>query len=150
MLSDCDEIAAMVVELLEEIMALSGSRQFQTNRGVMALQCKDWIAEGGYLILLARPLAGGSPLGFISLVETRALYAGGRFGLIPELYVRPSFRSEGVGRALMASAKTHGSSLGWARLEVTTPPLPQFERTLQFYEREGFEVAGGRKMKAVL
>jgi len=29
-------------------------------------------------------------------------------------------------------------------------PLPQFERTLGFYEREGFTVTGGRKLKTAL
>lgn len=33
------------------------------------------------------------------------------------------------------------------RLEVTTPPLPQCDRTLAFYRREGFGISGGRKMK---
>ncbi len=30
---------------------------------------------------------------------------------------------------------------------MTTPPLPPFEKTLAFYEREGFAIAGGRKLK---
>ena len=33
------------------------------------------------------------------------------------------------------------------RLEVTTPPLPEFERTLSFYETNNFEISGGRKLK---
>jgi hypothetical protein len=33
---------------------------------------------------------------------------------------------------------------------VTTPPLPPFEKTLAFYEREGFAIAGGRKLKVAL
>ena len=35
-------------------------------------------------------------------------------------------------------------------LEVTTPPLPQFDKTLAFYEREAFAITGGRKLKVVL
>jgi hypothetical protein len=33
---------------------------------------------------------------------------------------------------------------------VTTPPLPQFDRTLAFYAKQGFAITGGRKLKAVL
>jgi hypothetical protein len=33
---------------------------------------------------------------------------------------------------------------------VTTPPLPVFDRTLRFYQSNGFEVAGGRKLKSAL
>jgi len=95
--------------------------------------------------LLARD--GDRLIGLLALSECRALYAGGRFGIIPELYVSPERRSQGVGGALVNEAKRVARSNGWARLEVTTPPLPQFERTLAFYERQGFSVSGGRKMK---
>lgn len=44
-------------------------------------------------------------------------------------------------------AKDFGISRGWTRLEVTTPPLPQFDKTLAFYERQGFANTGGRKLK---
>jgi len=48
------------------------------------------------------------------------------------------------------AARAFGASKGWTRLEVTTPPLPAFERTLAFYEREGFAITGGRKLKTLL
>ncbi len=38
---------------------------------------------------------------------------------------------------------------GGNRLEATTPPLPQFDKTLAFYVREGFFVTGGRKLKTL-
>jgi hypothetical protein len=51
---------------------------------------------------------------------------------------------------LAQTVKDFGNDRGWKRLEVTTPPLPQFDATLAFYEREGFEISGGRKLKAVI
>lgn len=47
------------------------------------------------------------------------------------------------------AVKNFGDVRGWKRLEVTTQPLPQFDETLSFYEREGFEISGGRKLKKV-
>ena len=88
--------------------------------------------------------------GFLALSESRALYAEGTFGTIPELYVRPAFRSCNVGTALVAEATKLSRVRRWTRLEVTTPPLPQFDRTLAFYERQGFSISGGRKMKLSL
>ncbi|WP_409409546.1 GNAT family N-acetyltransferase [Acidithiobacillus ferriphilus] len=79
-----------------------------------------------------------------------ALYAEGAFGTIPELYVRPEYRTNGLGLRLVSQAKFFGASRGWTRLEVTTPPLPQFDRTLAFYEREGFAISGGSKLKVSL
>ncbi|MGR8931366.1 MAG: GNAT family N-acetyltransferase [Gammaproteobacteria bacterium] len=91
-----------------------------------------------------------SPPGFIALYESYALCAEGAFGTIPELYVRPEYRSHQLGRQLVSQAKVFGLSRGWSRLEVTTPPSPYFDRTLAFYEREGFLITGGRKLKVAL
>ena len=37
-----------------------------------------------------------------------------------------------------------------AALEVRTLPLPEFDRTLAFYQRAGFSISGGRKLKREL
>lgn len=74
----------------------------------------------------------------------------GAFGTIPEIFVRLEFRSQNVGMRLVEQAKSFGSSRGWKRLEVTTPPLPEFDKTLAFYEREEFVITGGRKLKVLL
>ena len=90
------------------------------------------------------------PAGFIALYESYALYAEGAYGTMPELYIRPEYRTNGLGLRLVSQAKSFGKSRGWTRLEVTSPPLPQFDRTLAFYEREGFAITGGRKLKVSL
>ena len=51
---------------------------------------------------------------------------------------------------LVEQAKVFGQSRGWTRLEVTTPPFPQFDKTLAFYEQDGFAITGGRKLKLAL
>ena len=51
---------------------------------------------------------------------------------------------------MVAQTKAFGATRGWTPLEVTTPPLPELARTLAFYEREGFAISGGRKLKVVL
>lgn len=105
------------------------------------------MTDGKYSVLLARDADRGEPLGFLALYESYALYTEGAYGTIPEFYVRQPYRSQGVGTALLVEAKEIGQSRGWRRLEVTTPPLPQFDRTLVFYQREGFSISGGRKLK---
>ena len=83
------------------------------------------------------------PVGVITLVETLSLYAGGRIGVLNELYVVPEYRSEGVGKILLDAAKELGEERGWVRLEVSTPG-DEYARTLRFYEREGFMLIGPR------
>ena len=147
--ADAPLIAVMVGELLQEIIDGIGVKAFNFSLEETTIRAQDYLARGKYYVFLART-SGESAAGFIALYESHALYAEGAFGTIPELYVRPTYRSSGVGKQLTDRAKEFGTSRGWKRLEVTTPPLPQFERSLQFYEREGFLITGGRKLRAVL
>jgi GNAT superfamily N-acetyltransferase len=144
---DAPVLARMVGELLGEIMAAVGSRVFDFHEQETAALARDWLVDQRYTVFLARDLVEESVCGFVALAESRALHAGGIFGTIPELFVRPGHRSSGVGEQLVARAKQWGRLREWTRLEVTTPPLPQFDRTLLFYERQGFSFSGGRKLK---
>jgi GNAT superfamily N-acetyltransferase len=146
---DSASLARMVGELLDEIMSATGDRAFNFNLEETTARFRDFIERGRYFALVARS-AAGIECGFVAVYESYALYAEGAFGTIPELYVRPAYRSRGIGHRLVEGAKAHGADRGWTRLEVTTPPLPQFDRTLAFYEREGFAVSGGRKLRVVL
>lgn len=109
----------------------------------------DFITREKYFVFVARD-DSGAVVGFIALYESHALYSDGAFGTIPELYVRSAYRAHHLGLRLVEQAKSFGLSRGWTRLKVTTPPLPQFDRTLAFYEREGFTISGGRKLKVSL
>jgi GNAT superfamily N-acetyltransferase len=147
---DAPIIAQMVGELLREVMAIIGTNVFGFHREETESRARSWMTDGKYSVLLARDGVQPEPLGFLAVYESLALYAEGSFGTIPELFVRPAHRSSGVGTALLSEAKRVGQAKGWTRLEVTTPPLPQFDRTIAFYEREGFSISGGRKLKLEL
>ena len=67
-----------------------------------------------------------------------APYLNFTFARVPHKWAGPSSR---------VPKQSLSTSRGWTRLEVTTPPLPQFDRTLAFYEREGFAISGGCKLK---
>ena len=147
---DASVVAQMVGELLREIMAMVGTKAFVFHQEETEARARSWMTDGKYSVLLARDGIQPEPLGFLALYESFALYTEGAYGTIPEFYVRPAHRSKGVGAALMAEAKRLGQSRGWRRIEVTTPPLPQFDRTMAFYQREGFSISGGRKLKLEL
>jgi len=147
--SDAPEIAVMVGELLAEIMNAIGVKAFNFDLAETTSRLQDFLGQEKYFVFVARG-GSGNPAGFIALYESYALYAEGTFGTIPELYVRPEYRANGLGLRLVSQAKSFGAACGWTRLEVTTPPLPQFDRTLAFYEHEGFAISGGRKLKVSL
>ena len=147
--NDAHEIAIMVGELLNEIMTIIGVNAFNFSLDETKARLKEFIDQEKYFVFIAQN-ENADPVGFITLFEGHALYTEGTFGIIPEFFVRPEFRSQNVGLRLVGQAKAFGSSRGWKCLEVTTPPLPQFDKTLAFYEREEFAITGGRKLKVVL
>jgi GNAT superfamily N-acetyltransferase len=147
--NDAPEVAAMVGELLEEIMSAIGTQAFHFDLAETTSRLTDFIDREKYFVFVAECGDAGL-VGFVSLYESHALYAEGSFGTIPELFVRPGHRADGIGRELVKAARSFAAARNWKRLEVTTPPLPQFDRTLAFYEREGFSITGGRKLKVAL
>ena len=147
--SDAAIVARLVGDLLSEIMNAIGQKVFSFSMEETVTRLTEFIGDERYFVFLAR-CENGNPAGFIALYESYALYAEGAFGTIPELYVSPRYRSQNLGFQLIAAAKEFGASRRWTRLEVTTPPLPQFDRSLAFYEREGFSITGGRKLKMTL
>ena len=89
---------------------------------------------------------GGEPLGVATLNECAAIYAGGAFGEIAELYVLPEHRSSKVGEALIDRVKAFSRERGWFRLEVCAPDQPRWKRTVDFYLGCGF-IQGGPRLK---
>lgn len=85
-----------------------------------------------------------TPVGVLMLNQCAAIYAGGMFGEISELYVTRDWRSHGVASVLLARAQSIARVRGWRRLEVGAPGQPDWARTLAFYRREGFDEVGPR------
>ena len=139
------DLSIMTGELLQEIMDKIDSKAFNFNKQETQKRAEDLISKNLYFVFIAKDK--NKSIGFISMYESYALYAEGGYGTIPELYIKKKYRSLNIGKLLLEKAKEFAISKNWKRLEVTTPPLPQFDRTLSFYENNSFEIAGGRKLK---
>ena len=83
-------------------------------------------------------------VGVVMLNECAAIYAGGRFGEISELYVVPDGRSKNVGARLTEAAVAFGRKREWPFIEVGAPSVPAWQRTVDFYLKNGFEEIGPR------
>jgi GNAT superfamily N-acetyltransferase len=97
---DREEVLALVERLLgeledrpEEFVGLDRARTLRELEG----------AGEGFAAFLARA-PGRETVGVVTVVETFAIYAGGRYGVIDEMYVAPEYRSAGVGRRLIEAA----------------------------------------------
>lgn len=105
-------------------------------------------AEAPFWALLADDPAG-APVGVLTLNECAAIYAGGRFGEIAELFVEPRHRSSGVAAELLRAAVAFGRERGWGRLEVGAPTVPRWQRTVSFYLKQGFLEVGPRLKRSL-
>jgi GNAT superfamily N-acetyltransferase len=82
-------------------------------------------------ILLARDMRGAA----IGVIALKPL--GQSVGEIKRLYVKPSVRGLGVGKALAAAIITEARRIGYAELKLDT--LPKLEGAITLYRGFGFE-----------
>ncbi|UPJ47999.1 GNAT family N-acetyltransferase [Bradyrhizobium sp. 200] len=140
--TDAATVARFVHALLDE---LSGGKApgIETVRQ----SAETVLADVSVVAVIA--CADNEPVGVMVLNECTAIYAGGKFGEISELYVRPNIRSQGIAPHLIAVALAEGRARGWKRLEVGAPGQPRWKRTLDFYLRNGFEEVGPRLRRMI-
>ena len=132
---------ATVLDLVERLLAELEEHPGEFAGLDRARVLSDLEATGDrFAAFLARE--EGKPVGVLTLTEHFAIYAGGRYGVIDELYVAPGRRSAGVGRRLVAAAAAFGRERGWPRIDVTAPPGAAWERSVRFYETHGFVFTG--------
>jgi len=146
--SEAGEIARLAVCLTQEIIERTGIRHFDVDVPRAVALCHDFVHQGQYHVIAAYD--DTTIAGFGALCESRSLYAEGVFGIIQEFYVLPDYRSQQVGANLLREIKAFARSRNWKRLELCTPPVPEFDRTVTFYRDNGFEITGGYKMKCVI
>lgn len=136
------EHATVIVQKVAELIQELGGKPFGHDRTEVVNFASNAIAQGRYIAFLA--LNVGKAVGLITLEENGAVYAGGRFGVIHELFVDPDLRSRGIGKLLLDRAKEKSLDLNWRRLEVGAPSFPTWKKTVEFYLKSGFQEVGPR------
>ena len=142
--SDLAEVLRLVELLLDELHDDDEFDGLDLGRTL-----DDLRGEGDRFVALLARGEGGEAVAVLTLTETFAIYAGGRYGVIDELYVAPPHRSAGVGRFLLEAAAAVGRERGWRRIDVTAPAGERWRRTVAFYERNRF-VFTGPKLRRTL
>lgn len=147
-IKDAEIIGYLVVELTTEISKLTKTAHFDIDISETIQRCRKLIKEGHYSAIIGT--YDNNPIAVATMTETYALYAGGKIGVIQEFYVSPKFRAYGVGSKLVEQIQNYGTKHDWSCIELCTPPLPEFQRTLNFYQKNGLIAVGGRKMRQAL
>jgi GNAT superfamily N-acetyltransferase len=138
-------IGSLVIQLTQEICERTNAQHFDIDFEGTVQRCKELFTAGHYAAIIG--WSDNIPIAVSTITETYALYAGGKIGLIQEFYVLPEFRSLGIGELLIEQVRNYGQKHDWSCIELCTPPLPEFERTLSFYQNNGLVPVGGRKMR---
>lgn len=136
-LDQAETVASLIHALLDE---LSGGEP-QARDGLLQT-AEAVLAAETVIVAIAR--WDNRPVGVMTLNSCMAIYAGGHFGEISELYIVPDMRSKGIARHLLDFAIREGHSRSWRRIEVGAPSQPAWKRSLVFYLANGFEETGPR------
>ncbi|CCH55641.1 PhnO protein [Fibrisoma limi BUZ 3] len=86
-------------------------------------------------------------IGFVSCHVQYLLHHTGKVGEIQELYVRPEFRGQRIGKQLMAAVDDLAQQHGFINLEVTTNQ--HRTATVQFYEQLAFHPTHCKLVKSL-
>lgn len=135
---DMPTVIAMVAELLTEL----GEEGEDVDLLPFEQLSVGWLLGDGTHIAYLAETSTGQLIGILTLTESFAIYANGRYGIINEMYVLPDHRSSAVGTKLIDAAINHAKAKGWQRIEVTAPESPRWNRTRAFYEQRGFTFTG--------
>jgi GNAT superfamily N-acetyltransferase len=142
--SDAPAIAVAVRELLSEL----GGKPAPAEAIEAAAHRLLGDRESGAL-LVAR--GDEQLIGVLGASWQSALHIPGRYGLIQELWVHPSWRGRAIGGELVDAVFSLARKLRIARVEVGLPRdgFVGLDATEAFYRGRGFELLGAR-MRALL
>ena len=139
--ADAESLGRLIADLLSE---LDGSPDDAARSAELGTLAAALLSEPREFTALIAEDGEGRAVAALTLCRCAALYAGGHFGEIAELYVAPAVRSSGLGARMVDAAAALARARGWRRLEVGAPPLPRWQRSLDFYLGAGFEEVGPR------
>ena len=105
------------IELLEALYSELGEESESIN--FLSATFLKSIFELGKTVFYMISLEDKANIGFFTLTTSQAIYAGGQYGIIDEMYVIPKYRSMKIGSSIIHEIKNIGKEKGWKRIDVT-------------------------------
>ena len=137
---DAPIIADLIAKLLIDFNKISG-RNFNVDMEFLESATNKLIVRDNYAAFIAYGETN-EPIGLITVAEAFAVYNGGDYGVITELYVDRNHRSKGIGKLLLKSVFNFSKTRHWKKIEVGAPKADEWPRTLEFYQGNGFSLKG--------
>lgn len=140
-IKDSGLISKLICELLKDFNQRSGSN-FMIDASKIEETCKELLPRDNFAGFIAIDNITNETVGMITIAQGTAIYNGGDFGVITELYVDRNIRSNGIGRLLIKNALEFARTQNWNKVEVGAPNKDEWPRTIEFYKKNGFEEKG--------
>ena len=134
---DAPILAELIGKLLYDFNSKNGTN-FNIDLNLLTSTCSTLLERGKFGGFIAVDTKTNDPVGAITISQSTAIYNGGDYGVITELYVREGFRSMGLGNNLLKTAKDFAKEQGWKVIEVGAPKKEEWPRTIEFYKKNGF------------
>ena len=127
----------LLMELVDEGHELPGVDKDKLHTDIRRNLDSETGSHGtpGRLIAILAKEDHGVAVGILMLTQSIALYAGGVYGVIDVMYVRPEYSGRGIERLLLDEAVAVAQRRGWRRLDVTGPEAGRSERTTRFSKK---------------
>jgi GNAT superfamily N-acetyltransferase len=140
---DAGQIASLIVELYTELDLenYEEANQQEIHRVARNLLQKDKIVA---FVAVDENSTEQRAVAVVTLHHCAAIYAGGEFGEISELYVSGDYRSHQIGQKLLDAARDYALKNDWKRLELGAPAGSRWDNTFSFYQNYGFAAIGPR------
>ena len=141
--SDAGHIASLIVELYTELDLenYEEADEQEIHRVARDLMEQDKIVA---FVAVDNNSAESKIVAVVTLHHCAAIYAGGEFGEISELYVSGDYRSHRIGQDLLDAARDYAIKHDWKRLELGAPAGSRWDNTFSFYQNYGFAATGPR------
>ncbi len=137
-----DDLAAVVVAVRELLIELGSTPPSASAMQEAARKLIDDPGAGALLIAQS----GAEIVGVLGASWQTAIHVPGRYALIQDLWVHPSWRSRAVGGKLLTALFALACKQGVTRVEVGLPRerFQGIRATEAFYLHHGFEPLGAR------
>jgi GNAT superfamily N-acetyltransferase len=136
---DTGQIASLIVQLYTE---LDLENYEEANEQEIHRVAHELLSQNRIVSFVAEDR--GEIVALITLHHCAAIYAGGEFGEISELYVSGDYRSHRIGQKLLDAARDYAIQRDWKRLELGAPAGSRWDNTFSFYQNYGFVAIGPR------
>jgi GNAT superfamily N-acetyltransferase len=117
-----------------------GYRQFYGQSADLSLAeafLRDRFTSNDSVVFLAIDPPSGNGLGFVQLFPSFSSVAAQRIWILNDLFVAPTARQRGIGRALLDAARNYGVATGAKRIVLSTAAVNREARSL--YESSGYK-----------